>query len=400
MLSNRVPELAAHYNMALEPHQISTEEVPKLVKAHLHHTTAYNLEHSIRGRPHSRGNQYHWYNRWLSPLLRYSQQLQRSDACFHPNRNYSNTHHHINSQCNSPHPVRNTPITSNNQVNTISTQSPNNSDLIRSLQSQILGFQTQALQQSALNSIKIFDGTNKSKFTSWVQRVENATRLCNLDTLSIALSKLQGPPLKSTSYLESKETSSGKQLVWSSLKKHLTSNYSEIPYNTHALNADDSLHQGRDESTIVYLHRVQDILKHIHHTSNMSSITAIGTNHVKILTSLKDSRLQNKLAKSKAKKWTTMAQVLQDVVDMDIDFKRSCGYSLPTFDIQYVSSINSSSSYRSNKPPSKGIQQPSTQPEKPKCWHCQGEHFKKDCSTAPKQSSPQNTNPQRKNSVT
>ena len=63
MLANRAPELAAHYNMMLEPCQISAEEVPELVKAHLHHTTAYNPEQSIRGRPHSRGNQYHWYKR-------------------------------------------------------------------------------------------------------------------------------------------------------------------------------------------------------------------------------------------------------------------------------------------------------------------------------------------------
>ena len=132
----------------------------------------------------------------------------------------------------------------------------------------------------------------------------------------------------------------------------------------------------------------KNILECIHHASNMSLITAIGTNHVKISTSLKDSGLQNKLAKSNAKKWTTMAQVLQDVADMAVDFERSHGYSLPTFNIQYVSSANSSSSYRSNKPPTKGIQQLSTWPEKPKCWHCQGEHFKKDCPTAPKQSSP------------
>ena len=134
-----------------------------------------------------------------------------------------------------------------------------------------------------------------------MQSVENTARLCNLDTLSIALSKLQGPPLKSASYLESKEVSSGKQLDWHSLKKHLTSNYLDIPYDTHAINAYGSLHQGSDESTIAYLHRVQDILKHIHHTSNMSSISAIDTNHAKILTGLKDSRLQNKLAESKAK---------------------------------------------------------------------------------------------------
>ena len=144
--------------------------------------------------------------------------------------------------------------------------------------------------------------TTKTNSLSWAQSVGNAARLCNLDTLSIALSKLQGPPLKSGSYLESKEVSSGEQLDWHYLKKHLTSNYLEIPYETHAINAYDSLHQGSNESTIAYLHRVQDILEGIHHTSHMSSISAIGTNHAKILTGLKDSRLQNKLAESKAKK--------------------------------------------------------------------------------------------------
>ena len=49
--------------------------------------------------------------------------------------------------------------------------------------------------------------------------LENATRLCNLDTLSIALSKLQGFPLKSASYLESKKGNPGKQLDWHLLKK-------------------------------------------------------------------------------------------------------------------------------------------------------------------------------------
>ena len=159
----------------------------------------------------------------------------------------------------------------------------------------------QVLQPSTLNSIKIFNGSNKSEFTLWAQSVENATRLCNLDTLSLALSKLQGAPLKSASYLESKEANSDKTLVWSSLKKHLTSNYSEIPYYTHAINAFNSSQQDGNWSTEAYLHRAQDILDCIHHTNDMSSITAIGTKHAKILTGLKDSRLHNKLAKSKAK---------------------------------------------------------------------------------------------------
>ena len=115
-----------------------------------------------------------------------------------------------------------------------------------------------------------------------MQSVENAAELCNLDTLSIALSKLQGPPLKVAHFLESKEVNVGKQLSWHSLKKHLTNNCSKIPYDTHAINAYDNLHQGSDESNSAYLHRAQDILEHIHHTTDMWTISAIGTNHAKI----------------------------------------------------------------------------------------------------------------------
>ena len=130
----------------------------------------------------------------------------------------------------------------------------NMSELKGSLQSQILGLQTHPLHQSMFNSIKIFDGTNKAEFTAWAQSIENAARLCNLDALSIALSKLQGAPLKSANYLEAKETNSGKTLCWSTLKQHLTSNYFETPYDTHAINAHDMLQQGTNESTKTYLH--------------------------------------------------------------------------------------------------------------------------------------------------
>ena len=150
-------------------------------------------------------------------------------------------------------------------------------------------------------------------------------------------------------------------------KKYLTSNYFEIPYDTHAINAYDSLQQGNDESTEVYLHMAQDILEYIHHTNHMSSITTIGMNHAKILTGLKDSRLHNKLAESKAKKKINMAQVLQDIADMAMDFERSHGYSLPTFEVQYNSASNSSNCYKSSKPPTKSVQQPSTWTDKPKC---------------------------------
>ena len=107
----------------------------------------------------------------------------------------------------------------------------NTSDILDSLQSQISGLQMHPLQQLTLNSIKIFDRSNKAEFTAWAQSIENAARLCHLDALSIALSKLQGAPLKSAKYLEAKETNAGKTLIWSTLKQHLTSNYSKIPYD-------------------------------------------------------------------------------------------------------------------------------------------------------------------------
>ena len=190
MLANRAPKLASHYNMPLEPHQITAEEVPDLVRAHLHHSSAYNPEHSVRGRPHVRGNPYHWYAWQSSPLPRYQAHYERSDNHVYSNRSFNNSHTHNNARHVSPQTVRNTPNTSNNQVNSINIQSPNNSNILGCLQSQILGLQTQALQHSALNSVKIFNGNNKSEFMSWAQSVENAAKLCNLDTLSIALSKL------------------------------------------------------------------------------------------------------------------------------------------------------------------------------------------------------------------
>ena len=223
-----------------------------------------------------------------------------------------------------------------------------------------------------------------------MQSIEKTSRLCHLDALSIALSKLQGTLLKSPNYLEIKEANAGRTLIWSTLKQHLTSNYSEIPYDTLAINAYDTLQQDNDESTEAYLHRAQDILQCIHHTNDMASISAIGNNHAEILTGLKFVRLHNKLAESKAKKWINMLQVLQDIADMAVNFERSHGYSLPTYEVNQASSYNnhpSGNTYRSTKPPAKEAQQLPFKTDKMICWHCQSNHMKKDCPTTPQQNS-------------
>ena len=74
---------------------------------------------------------------------------------------------------------------------------------------------------------------------------------------------------------------------------------------------------------------------------------------------------------------------------MAVNFERSCGYSLPTIDVEHVSASNSVHPYRSGKSPMKGVQQQSTRTYKSKCWHCQGDHLIKDCPTTPQQGPPQ-----------
>ena len=153
-----------------------------------------------------------------------------------PQNQYSQADHHFNNSSNPQHLAPNMSML-------------NTSDLIGSLQSQIIGLCLHALQQATLNLINSFDGAKKAEFATWAQSVENATRICNLDAVYITLFKLKGAPLKSAIYLEGKETSAGKKLSWNTLKQHLTANYSEIPYDMHAINACDTLQQGPDEPT-------------------------------------------------------------------------------------------------------------------------------------------------------
>ena len=345
VIANRAPELSAHYGIPLEPQQVSAKEVPDFISAYLNWPTDNTTDRNSRGRPGTSSNEHYRYTGQSSPVPRYNQQTSRSNTSAHShkdrsyhqpnyhNRNschlYSSPNHLSNPASNSYHNNSNMPCRTNGM------HPLNMSELTGLLQSQILGLQTQPLQQSMVNSIKIFDGTNKAEFTAWVQNIENTARLHNLDALSIALSQLQGAPLKSANYLEGKETNSGKTLSWSALKWHLTSNYTEMPYDTHVINVYNMLQQGNDESTKAYLHRAQDILECIHHTDDMSPILAIGTNHAKILTGLKDGKLCNKLTELKARKWTNMVQVLQDITGMAVNFERFRGYSLPSFEVNY-----------------------------------------------------------------
>ena len=84
-----------------------------------------------------------------------------------------------------------------------------------------------------------------------------------------------------------------------------------------------------------------------------------------------------------------MVHVLQEVADMAVNFERSRGYSLLSFEVNHTPSYNNHNSnqlYRSSKPSTKETPQPNLKLDKLKCWHFQGNHLKKDCPTVPCQS--------------
>ena len=85
ILANRAPELSAHYGFPLEPHKISTEEVPDFISAYLSRPSANLSEHSSRGRPRTRGNHQYRLSRQSLPVPRYNynertRQINRSDT--------------------------------------------------------------------------------------------------------------------------------------------------------------------------------------------------------------------------------------------------------------------------------------------------------------------------------
>ena len=91
-----------------------------------------------------------------------------------------------------------------------------------------------------------------------------------------------------------------------------------------------------------------------------------------------------------------MAQVLQDIADMAVSCERSRGYSLPSFEINQTTAYNSqnpnsSQHYRTNKLHAKETQQPQPKPGKFKCWQCQGDHLKRDCSIVTSQGKSKNS---------
>ena len=156
ILANEAPELSAHYVFPLEPWQVSAKEVSDFISVYLHRFSTNSVEHSSRGRPRTRGNQEHRPSRQPLPVPRYNRQTNRSDAYSHFKRarssyqsRYSDRdRRHSYSSSKYQHPHNQASHSYHNSSNTPDMYPLNTSELIGSLQSQIIGLQSQSLQQT------------------------------------------------------------------------------------------------------------------------------------------------------------------------------------------------------------------------------------------------------------
>ena len=140
--------------------------MPDFISAYLHRPTTNPADHSNRGRPRTRHNHQYRPSKQFLPVPRYHRQSNRSDAYPHLSRarssyqsRYSDRdRHHSYSSFKNQHPHNQASHSYHNNSN-IPCNTPDmyplkTSELIGSLQSQIIGLQLQLLQQATSNSIK------------------------------------------------------------------------------------------------------------------------------------------------------------------------------------------------------------------------------------------------------
>ena len=168
ILANRALELSAHRGFSLEPWKISTEEVPDFISTYLSRLTANPSNYNSRERLRTRGNHQYRPPRQSSPVPSYNyndrtRQINRSDT--YPNFNrvcqkersyqsrygdkdrhhpYSSPRHWHQYNQASHHYSNNSHV----QHNAHNMSTLNTSDIIGSLQSQIIGLHSQPLQHA------------------------------------------------------------------------------------------------------------------------------------------------------------------------------------------------------------------------------------------------------------
>ena len=92
-------------------------------------------------------------------------------------------------------------------------------------------------------------------------------------------------------------------LTLSDLKKELSMQYSIYASKTHTPQAFTNLEQGLDELLDDYLYCASELLSKIYHNSDISKISAEGTNHYQVVYGLNCRKLKDSMAGYRSAQW-------------------------------------------------------------------------------------------------
>ena len=150
----------------------------------------------------------------------------------------------------------------------------------------------QLLAQLVLRSIPDFDGKDKTVIIPWLDQVEQVTDRTGNDPVEVGISKLKGLTLGNGTAIRK-----GKGLTWHKFRQILIDNYSNVPYVSDAMVVYNNITQQDDESTLQYLIRAKELLKHINHTFKLSQISCKGLNNLALIQGLRDNHIRRRVTK-------------------------------------------------------------------------------------------------------
>ena len=99
------------------------------------------------------------------------------------------------------------------------------------------------------------------------------------------------------------------------------------------------LEQDPDELLDNYLHCVSELLPKMYHTSDMSSISAMGTNHYAVVYGLNCRKLKDSISGHWSVQWMTMEECFRDICNIGAGYERVKGYCRADFNTPEASTI-------------------------------------------------------------
>ena len=153
-------------------------------------------------------------------------------------------------------------------------------------------------------------------------------------------------------------------LMWGGSKNKLSRQYSSVPFDSHVTQSFAHLQQGLDELLKIYFHCASKLLLKIHHTSDMSNISAEGLNHNTVVYVLNSRELRASVVGHCSVEWRNMGDCFRDKSAFGAGYERAKGYGRAEFNTPKASTINEVKPKKDRGP----------------CFRCSGPHFQNTCT--------------------